>query len=467
MGAALALPAIGGCARAPARSTPRLELQSLPGFFDDLEQRTFAFFWETANPNNGLLPDRWPSSWAASIASVGFALTAYPIGVERGYITRTQASDRVLTTLRFFAHAPQGVQESGTTGYRGFFYHFLDMQTGTRWLQREVSTVDTALLLAGMLFCQSWFDRSESRDVEIRELVDTIYARVDWNWMQVRPPLICAGWTPEGGFFADDWTGYNEAMLVYLLALGAPLHAIDGPAWAAWTASYERYWGRFQEFEYLGFAPLFGHQYSHLWIDFRGIADAYMRGRGIDYFENSRRATYAQQAYAIANPGHWRGYGQYCWGLTACDGPASTIQTDQGREISFEAYAARGAGVIDSFDDGTIAPTAALASLPFAPEIVIPTAQQMLLRYGGQIYGKYGYRDAFNPSFQYPIPLQNGRIVNGMGWVATDYLGIDQGPILGMIANYRNRLIWDTMRTNPYLAKGLRRAGFTGGWLGS
>ena len=186
VGAALALPAIGGCARAPARATPRLELQSLPGFFDDLEQRTFAFFWETANPNNGLLPDRWPSSWAASIASVGFALTAYPIGVERGYITRTQASDRVLTTLRFFANAPQGVQESGTSGYRGFFYHFLDMQTGTRWLQREISTVDTALLLAGMLVCQSWFDRSESRDVEIRELVDTIYARVDWNWMQVR-----------------------------------------------------------------------------------------------------------------------------------------------------------------------------------------------------------------------------------------------------------------------------------------
>jgi len=437
----------------------------LPPFFDDIEQRTFAFFWETANPANGLVPDRWPSSWAASIAAVGFALTAYPIGVERGYITRTQAHERVLATLRFFANAPQGSQEGGVAGCMGFFYHFLDMRTGMRWAQREISTIDTALLLMGILFCQSWFDRPTGPESEIRQLADTIYARVNWNWAQVRAPLICTGWTPEDGYLSDDWVGYNEAMIVYLLALGSPTHPVEARAWNAWTGGYDRFWGRFEQYEYLGFAPLFGHQYSHLWVDFREIADEYMRARGLDYFENSRRATFAQQAYAIANPQGWKGYNKYCWGLSACDGPADFTGSYQGSERAFNAYGARGVGVIDSFDDGTIAPTAALGSIAFAPEIVIPTAQQMLLRYGGQIYGKYGFRDSFNPSFQYSATLNNGRIVNGLGWVATDYLGIDQGPILGMIANHRNGLVWNTMRTNAHLAQGLRRAGFRGGWL--
>jgi len=211
--------------------------------------------------------------------------------------------------------------------------------------------------------------------------------------------------------------------------------------------------------------PLFGHQYSHVWIDFRGIQDAYMRQHGFDYFENSRRATYAQRAYAIANPMSWKLYGENVWGLTASDGPTAIEQTYNGQPRSFRHYSARGAGIADGFDDGTIAPTAAAASLPFAPEIVIPAVQEMHDLFGGQLYSDYGFLDAFNPSFTYDVPLKTGRLVTGIGWIAGDYIGIDQGPIITMIANYRDEFVWKTMRKNAYLRRGLKRAGFNGGWL--
>src|SRR5690606_2531124 len=217
--------------------------------------------------------------------------------------------------------------------------------------------------------------------------------------------------------------------------------------------------------EYLSFAPHFGHQYSHTWIDFRGIRDAYMRDRGMDYFENSRRATYAQRAYAIENPMQWTGYGENVWGLTASDGPQHTTQEYRGQQREFRHYSARGAELSNAFDDGTIAPTAALGSIAFAPEIVIPAAEEMHRRYGEFLYSSYGFLDAFNPSFEYDILLKTGRIVPGQGWVASDYIAIDQGPILAMIANYRNDFVWNVMKTNPYIRKGLERAGFTGGWL--
>ena len=190
-------------------------------FLDDLEQRTFRYFWDTANPKNGLVPDRYPNPPFASIAAVGFGLTAYPIGVERGYIARAAARERVLTTLRFFVSA---------ANEHGFFYHFRDMRSGARASDSEVSTVDTALLLAGMLFCQSYFDTQDPHDVEIRRLTDEIYARVDWSWAQPRAPAVALSWTPEAGFSNSDWRGYNEAMLVYLLALGSPTHAVDQQA---------------------------------------------------------------------------------------------------------------------------------------------------------------------------------------------------------------------------------------------
>ena len=429
---------------------------------DDLQERTFRFFWETTNPDNGLVPDRYPTPSFSSIAAVGFGLTAYGIGVERGYVTREEARQRVLATLRFLRAAPQGPDAAGMTGHMGFFYHFLDMKTGQRFEQVELSTVDTTLLLGGVLFVQSYFDQKDAEETEIRQLAEEIYGRVDWPWSQTRAPLISMGWKPEDGFLAYDWIGYNEAMLVYILALGSPTHPIEPAAWDAWVATYEPKWGTFYEQEHLSFGPLFGHQYSHVWIDFRGIQDAYMRGKGIDYFENSRRATLAQRAYAIANPGGWKGYGEDIWGLTACDGPADVQLDYGGKRRTFKSYSARGP---NENDDGTIAPTAAASSIPFAPEIAIPAVVEMRRLYGEHIYAQYGFLDAFNPSFEFDVPLSNGKVEPGFGWVGRDYLGIDQGPILAMVENHRSELVWKVMRRNPHVRRGLERAGFTGGWL--
>jgi len=449
----------------PAQPAPA-DKPELPPLFRDIERRTFQFFWDTTNEKNGLTPDRYPSRPFSSIASVGFALTAYPIGVENGWVSRTQAVDRTLTTLKFFRDLPQGPQAKGKGAYRGFYYHFLDMDSGHRfdkWV--ELSSVDTSLLMMGVLFAQSYYDGVDPREVEIRALADVLYKRVDWTWMQPRPPLVAMGWFPERGFIEHDWRGYNEAMLLHVLALGSPTHPVQPDAWTAWTRTYDQVWGKYQGQEYLAFGPLFGHQYSHVWIDFRGIHDPYMRDRGIDYFENSRRAAYAHRAYATANPMRWKGYGENVWGLTASDGPQQTRQRYQGELREFRHYSARGAGLGDNFDDGTIAPTAAIASLPFAPEIVIPATLAMHGRYGEFLYSSYGFLDAFNPSFEYDIPLKNGRIVPGEGWVGGDYIGIDQGPILAMISNYRSEFVWDVMKRNKYIRAGLERAGFGGGWI--
>ena len=430
---------------------------------DDLMERTFLYFWETTNPANGLVPDRWPTPSFSSIAAVGFGLTAYGIGVERGYISREEARERTLATLRFFHTAPQGPDARGMTGHQGFFYHFIDMKTGQRFQDVELSTVDTTLLLGGVLFAQSYFDQDAPEEVEIRQLAEEIYGRVDWPWSQTRAPAISMGWKPESGFIDYDWLGYNEAMLVYILALGSPTHPIEPAGWDKWVEAYEGDWGVSYEQEHLRFPPLFGHQYSHVWIDFREIKDAYMRGKGIDYFENSRRATLAQRGYAIANPDGWKGYGEKVWGLTACDGPAGVQKDYNGKRRTFRAYSARGP---HDNDDGTIAPTAAASSIPFAPEIAIPAVVEMRRLYGEHVYSRYGFLDAFNPSFEFTdVRLANGKVIPGFGWVGADYLGIDQGPILAMIENHKSELVWQVMRKNPHIRRGLERAGFTGGWL--
>lgn len=445
---------------------PKPVKPELPPLFGDIERRTFQFFWDTTNETNGLTPDRFPSRPFASIASVGFALTAYPIGIENGWVSRTQAVDRTLTTLRFFRDAPMGPQRTGKTGYKGFYYHFLDMQRGQRydsWV--ELSSVDTALLMMGVLFAQSYYDGDDPREKEIRQIADTLYKRVDWTWLEQRKPLVSMGWFPESGFINHDWMGYNEAMMLYVLALGSPTHPLDSDAWTVWTRTYNNDWGVYQGQEYLSFGPLFGHQYSHVWIDFRDIQDQYMRERGIDYFLNSRRATLAQRDYAIDNPMKWKEYGENVWGLTASDGAQNTSQEFRGEQRQFRHYSSRGAGLRENFDDGTIAPTAAISSIVFAPEVVIPATEEMHKRFGDYLYSSYGFLDSFNPSFNYEIPLKTGRLVPDRGWVASDYIGIDQGPILTMIANYRNEFVWTVMKKNPYIRKGLERAGFTGGWL--
>ena len=433
----------------------------------ELQERTFRYFWETGNPTNGLIPDRYPTPSYASIAAVGFGLTTYPVGVERGYITREQARQRTLATMRFLVSAPQGPEPHGRSSYKGFFYHFLDMVSGERYRDSELSTVDTALLLAGALFCQSYFDGAHPEEVEIRAHVDTVYRRVDWRWAQPKAPAITLGWSPEEGFLKYDWRGYNEAMLVYLLALASPTFPVGVDAWHEWTSTYDQHWRTVHGQEFLSFAPLFGHQYTHVWLDFRKIQDPYMKKRGLDYFENSRRAVYAQQAYAVKNPRKCKDYGTNVWGITASDGPADVTLEDASGRRTFRTYAARGIESADMDDDCTLAPTAAAASIPFAPDIAIPAVREMHRRYGAQIYAKYGFLDAFNPTFTFDVPLRHGRHVKGFGWVAGDYLGIDQGPILAMIENYRSGMIWRVMRENPYIRRGLARAGFSGGWLGT
>ncbi len=453
---------------APPGSTPvatyaATDAATHAAFLDTLGQRTFRWFWEVTDPRTGLTPDRWPTRSFSSVAAVGFGLTAYPIGAERGWVEREAAAERTLATLRFLWSAPQDTAARGVIGYRGFFYHFLDPATGHRFENVELSTIDTALLLAGALFCQSYFDRSVAVEDSIRALAESLYVRVDWRWAQVRPPTLSLGWRPREGHLPYDWRGYNEAMILHILALGSPTHAVGPETWAAWTSRYR--WDTFHGQEHLGFAPLFGHQYSHVWIDFRGIQDEVMRGKGIDYFENSRRATLAQRAYAIANPQGFAGYGDRLWGLSACDGPVDASLTLGGRTRTFRTYAARGASFTEVVDDGTIAPTAAAGSIAFAPELVVPTLIAMRDAYGERVFGRYGFIDALNPTLRVATRVQHGVVDTTLGWFDTDYLGIDQGPILAMIENHRSGLVWRTMRRNPHIIRGLRRAGFTGGWL--
>jgi len=323
--------------------------------------------------------------------------------------------------------------------------------------------VDTALLLAGALFCQSYFDGSDAVEDSLRTVAEELYLAADWTWASVRPPLIGHGWTPENGHLPYDWGGYNEAALVYIMALGSPTHPVSPDAWTAWTAGYR--WGGPAGNEHVGFAPLFGHQYTHVWIDLRGIRDGFMRDHDLDYFENSRRALLFQHEYALANPEGWTGYGPRLWGLTACDGPVSGTFTIDGRERTFQTYWARGASFTTVHDDGTVCPSALGGSVPFAPDLVIPALMAMAEDHGDFIYGRYGFLDALNPSFTLDVPVQHGRVVPGVGWYDTDYLGIDQGPIVAMIENHRSELVWRVMRGNPHIVSGLRAAGFTGGWL--
>ena len=438
---------------------------------DELQQRTFHWFTHVTNRANGLTPDRWPTESFSSVAAVGFALTCWPIGVERGWMSREEARERTLTTIRFFHDAPQGPQATGVSGHKGFFYHFLDMRTGHRFGQTELSTVDTALLVAGMLFCARWFDGDHAEEAEIRRLAQAVYDRIEWDWVMVRPNRISMGWHPETGFIEADWHVYNEGMLVLLLAIGSATHPVPATVWDEWCSVYDRSWTDRWGPAHLHFGPMFGHQYSHMFIDFRTIQDAWMRAKNADagtrslwtYHYNSILAAQAQQKYAVDNPGGWAGYSENVWGLTACDGPGDFKQVIGGREREFFSYSARGPG---ERDDGTIAPTAMAASMPFAPDAVERGVVEMKARYGAAIYTEFGFLDSFNPTLmQTDQALLHGRIVPGVGWVDGDYLGIDQGPIIIQIENHRTAVVWERMQGDPNLVRGLKRAGFSGGWL--
>ena len=286
--------------------------------------------------------------------------------------------------MRFFWEGGQGTGNDDI-GYKGFFYHFLDMNSGKRAWKSEVSTIDTTFLLAGALACEQYFTNNNDHEKEIRELADAIYRRVDWKWALNGGDLISMGWKPERGFLKYRWEGYSEALLLYVLALGSPTFPISAKSYEAWTKSYK--WKKLYDIEFLYAGPLFIHQFSHVWIDFRGIKDDYMRSKGIDYFENSRRATYVQQKYAVRNPKEFAGYSENCWGITASDGPGPAVQTINGRKQTFYGYKAR--SIPYGPDDGTISPWAAVSSLPFAPEIVLSAIHYMNEEYPEMTH-KYG-----------------------------------------------------------------------------
>lgn len=419
---------------------------------EELQRLTFDYFLKETNPDNGLVPDSTREGAPCSIAPTGFALAAYPVGVERAFITRDDAIRRTLITLRFFANSPQG-PEPDATGYMGFYYHFLDMQTGRRALDCELSTIDSTFVIAGALTAAEYFNRDTKDEREIRNLAVSLYLRADWQWAQNGEETVTHGWTPEHGFIRYRWEGYNEALILYVLGLASPTHPLPKQSYQAWTSTYE--WRSLYGYEFLYAGSLFIHQLSHMWIDFRGIQDEYMRQIGIDYFENSRRATYIQQQYAIHNPRDFKGYGEFIWGLTASDGPGPALEEIEGRPRQFYDYINR--GIPNGPDDGTLAPWAVLASLPFAPEIVLPS-----IRYFDETFpemtSKYGFKCSFNPTYS---------AASGKGWISKGYYGLDQGPIVLMIENYRSGFTWRLMRNCPYIVTGLRRAGFSGGWLGN
>ena len=421
---------------------------------EKLQRETFGYFLHETNPANGLVLDKTATDWPASIAATGLALACYPVAVERSFMSRAAAIDRTLATLRFFWNSPQG-PEPDATGYKGFYYHFLDMQTGRRAWQCELSTIDSAFLLAGALTAGMYFVDDTQDEREIRTLADALYRRADWQWAQDGGATVTHGWKPESGFLKYRWEGYDEALLLYILGLGSPTHPLPEGSYAAWTSTYR--WEHCYGYDYLYAGPLFIHQLSHVWIDFRGIQDAYMREKGIDYFENSRRATYVHQQYGIQNPLRFKDYGPCCWGLTASEGPGPETLKIDGIERQYFDYVAR--GVPYGPDDGTLAPWALVASLPFAPEIVLSTLHHCIHQAKLTEFNSYGFKASFNPSHP-------GSPGNPYGWwVSPWHFGLNQGPIILMAENYRTGMLWRLMRNCPSIAIGLRRAGFTGGWL--
>jgi hypothetical protein len=430
------------------------EKKSVPYSRAELKKRTFDYFWNAVDTNLQTL-DRYPTKTFSSIAATGFGLSSYIVGIENKYITRQQGAERVLNTLKILWNLPQGPDTSGVSGYKGFFYHFLTLDKAHRFKKVELSSIDTGLLMAGILSCMTYFDGADPVESEIRKLADSLYRRVDWSWMMKPNGIMSMGWHPEKGFIESEWAGYNEAMILLVMAMGSPTYPIEQDSWSKWCASYPV--DTFYGYKNVQFDPLFGHQYSHVWIDFRGIQDSFMRAHQDDYFENSRKATLSNRAYCIANPMKWNGYHKDQWGLTACDGVVNNKMIIDGKERQFYDYRARGAASIQIVDDGTIAPTAAGGSFPFTPTESEACLKYMWETHYPDLVGEYGFKDAFNLTYRdekYPH-----------GWFDIDYLGIDQGPILLMIQNHETQLVWNIMKKNPYIVAGLKKAGFSGGWL--
>jgi len=399
---------------------------------DWVQQTDFDFFWYWANPTNGLVPDRSETGSPCSIASVGFGLTAIGIGIDHGWITRSQGVARVTTTLNTFLNGPQGPADAGEIGYKGWFYHYLDMHSAVRSGGAELSSIDTTLLLAGILYAKQYFNGSNAAETAIRSMASGIFNRVNWNWMAQGSNGVSLQWLPETGFDSANWVGYDEAMVMYILGLGSTTYPLPSSSWNQWTTGY--IWSTNYGQAYLQFPSMYVHVYSHCWVDFRYIADAYMSSHNCTYFQNSRRAALAQVAFAAANPNKEVGYSTNVWGLSASDGPSG-----------YALHAITGTP-IPGFDDGTISPSAAGGAMAFTPEYSEPTLSYFYSHFRPHLCTPYGFFDAFNQSKQ---------------WYDTDELGIDQGPIVIMIENYRTQRPWHLFMQNPEVGSGLQRAGFT------
>lgn len=418
-------------------------------FLDTLQYRTFRFFIDEVNRENGLVPDRTQDWSASSITAVGWGVVAWAIGAERKWITRDEAVGLTSTLLRFLMNSEQSTAKDAT-GYKGFYYHFLNMKTGKREWNCELSTIDTSWLLAGIRFASQYYDKDNGQEKEIRSLADSLVNRVNWDWTIIpkskhdgHENLVAMGYRPEEGLGDFGWFGYTEALYLYILAAGTNLFNPQ-KSYDQWISGYD--WAEpYKGLAHVAFQPLFGHQFSHMFVDFRGLADDYMKAKGIDYFENSRRATLSNWKYCIDNPNGWIGYDSLTWGISACDGPGN-FERDGKR---FYGYGGRGATGPEDFifEDGTITPEAAGGSVPFSPEICIPTLKNLYEKYGSKgLWGKYGLKDAFNLT---------------VDWYDKDYLGLDQGPILIMIENFRTGLVWKYAMKDPIIQNGLKRLNFS------
>jgi hypothetical protein len=391
-------------------------------FLEELSKRSFMFFWEQADPATGIVRDRSrtggsPSPSApeiGSIASVGFGLSGLCIAADRGWLPRDQVYHRARTTLRFFA--------ARMAHQRGWFFHFVNLRTGAREWQSELSSIDTALLLGGVLTARRCFES----DPEIVRYAEAIYRRVDFQWMLAGDPLVLAhGWKPESGFLKGRWDHYCELMILYLLGIGSPAHPIPPESWPAWSRPVMNY----QEYTYIGAAdPLFVHQYAHAWIDFRGRREA--SPAKTDWFENSVIATRAHRAFCLSLAGEFPGYTGTIWGITASD--------------SRKGYVAWGGPPRHEAIDGSVVPAAAAGSLMFTPDITLPALREMRRKFGRRIYGRYGFADAFHPT---------------SGWVNPDVIGIDLGITLLSAENLRTGRVWAWFMRNPEITIALDRAG--------
>jgi len=434
----------------PSREREHVARMSDDALIDRLQRGAFGYFEDKTNPKNGLVADKSREGSPASIAVVGLALSVYPVAVERGWLTREDAAARTLTTLRFFSRSEQG-SGPAATGYKGFYYHFLDCERGERTWQSELSPIDTSFLVAGMLTAGAYFGNDSATETEIRRLGQELSERVDWDWSRNGTAVVAQGWKPESGFLHYGWEGYSEATLLYVLGLASPTHSLTAKSFEAWTGTYQ--WERIYGFDLLYAGPLFIHQFSHAWIDFRNIRDSFMREKRSDYFENTCRAIDVQRAYAMRDPNEYGFYGPDCWGLSACEGPGFVKSRIGGRDRVFFEYAAR--GVPYGPDDGTIAPGAALASLPFAPTLALSAVRHHLGLYP-EWMDSWRLPSGFNRIAKGPDPR---------GWVSEGSFGLDQGMAILMIENHRSGLIWRLMRESRLIRTGLTRAGFVGGWL--